>query len=1294
MVEPVRLDPPGASGGQSVHLVGIAGDGMSALARLYLDAGWRVSGSDLAGGEKAAALAASGARIRIGHDPAHIAGAELVVHSPAIPRGNPELVAARAAGIPVQTRTRALTGLIAARETICVAGSHGKTTTTSMLSLILDRAGRQAGFMSGGPTVVLGNVTGRLGSAPLFVAETCEAFRALDHWQPQHCIVTNVDDEHSDHYGGRDRLEAAFADLVARVPPTGRIVLCGDDPFLARLAVETAARAIDYGLGEGRRLRAAGVTETASDSAFDVMLDGRKLTRVTLPVPGRHNVLNALGALGMALALGIDVPGAVEALAAFRPVRRRWQHLATARGVRVFDDFAHHPTEIAATLHVARRAADGGRVIVVLQPQLVSRVARLAGHYAQALKEADRIWLLPTDTSGEPGDPAAADHQLRHALTAHGIPYALAELALGGEAAICAALRAGDLVVAMGPAGARRFAERIVERLALDAQPAFSVLPHQVPGPSATLMHTAFERHAHARPDAPCAIQGRTVWSYARLDAEANRVAAALRMRQVKPDDLVALHMDKSLWLIAAMLGTLKAGAAFVPIDPRMTRPGLEMVLRRAGVVLTLTDHAETAQRAGLTVSSTLSEFLGELPKTAPAIPCEADPTALAYGMFTSGSTGVPRLVGVEHRNVVSVIGYSVAAFFSAADFGLVPTPASISFDASIYQIFTTLTMGGTLLVTQDLTDLVRSPHYSRLTMMGMTPTLLRVLLETTRIPPALRIVALGGEATPADLLVQLRSIPTLRQVRNYYGPAEATLYCLTTLLHDARVKEHSDAPAGTVIGLPIAGTHIHLVGPNGVDVPEGQPGELVVVGPGVSRGYLGEPEATAERFGVDPCDGGMRSYRTGDIARRLPDGRYEFLGRADDQIKLAGARIELGEVEAYLGACPGVLKAVALHLPHPKAGRRLVAFVVIEPTMDVGFIRKWLRERVPAVLIAQEILQIDAMPLQISGKIDRQALAQIWRDRALADIRYTDSSRSISDSLEERVLELWRHALKRPELRMGDDFFAAGGDSLAAMELVLTVEEEFGLRLKGELIDSLTSPGVMATALRGSLARALPSAAEAGKRHIDVILEQQGRYLTGWQGRRIKPDGLVVTLNPGGAGPGLVWCFQGYWEMTALASALGSDVPLHGMRSGYLIMDYTPDTIAALAAAYCDELEALQPTGPFHLGGNCQGASVARAIALELRSRGRQVERLILMEQAKFWYYDEPVELIYGEDSTLNPFRAGTDVELALARSYPGGVRVHLMPGGHGQFFFPPNIGPLAAIVSGVLCRAAERVG
>ncbi|MGH9807894.1 MAG: Mur ligase domain-containing protein, partial [Terriglobia bacterium] len=234
---------------RKVHCVGIEGAGMSALARLFIERGDRVTGSDIKDGPRLEALRELGATIAIGHAPGHVDGADLVVASPAVPRDNAELKAARERSICVYSRTKALAELLNDRDVICVTGSHGKTTVTAMLTLILDRAGLRPGFMIGGKTASLKNRNARLGDASLFVTEACEAFRALDHWRPHHCIVTNLDDEHTEHYGDSERLFAAFDDLLARVPNDGVIALCGDDPGLSRLIARNAARVVTYGLG-------------------------------------------------------------------------------------------------------------------------------------------------------------------------------------------------------------------------------------------------------------------------------------------------------------------------------------------------------------------------------------------------------------------------------------------------------------------------------------------------------------------------------------------------------------------------------------------------------------------------------------------------------------------------------------------------------------------------------------------------------------------------------------------------------------------------------------------------------------------------------------------------------------------------------------------------------------------------------------------------------------------------------------------------------------------------------------
>ena len=1299
-----------------VHLVGIGGDGMSALAQLYLDAGWQVSGSDRIANPKTATLAALGADIHIGHAPERIAAASLVVSSAAVPRNDPELAAARAAGVPLQTRSLALTRLLARRELVCVAGSHGKTTTSAILSALVDATERTPGFMLGGPSDALGGVTGRLGEGCECIVETCEAFRALDYWQPHHLLVTNVDDEHSDHYGGRNHLETAFADLIDRVPTGGHLVLCGDDSLLARIAADTRGRALTYGLGAACSISAVAVVASPQGTSFDLLVRQRVVGRFSLPVPGRHNLQNALGALAMALALDVDAGIAATALSRFRTVDRRWNPVGAVNGIRLFDDFAHHPTEIHATLELARQVAQGGRVVAVLRPQLISRVTRLAEDYALALAGADLAFVLPIDAGGEVGDENLATAVLHRALAARHPAFAAVPEAAAGAARIAPALRPGDLVVGLGPSSVRRVAEALLARLSgagavsepapVDPFRAESVdsshgavagvrgaalvrsPTRPVAAEAGDLLHSAFERQAASRPEAICAYEGDRAWTCGRLNAQANRVAAALQARGIGPEDLVVLHMDKSLHLLALMLGVLKAGAAFVPIDPAMARAGLQVSLARAGAALTISDRShDDCSRAGLEGAVRLADFLSTLPAVVAAVPCQASPATLAYAMFTSGSSGTPRLVGVEHRSVAHVVGCSVREVYDREDFRLVPLLASISFDASIQQMFAPLSAAGRLLVVADISELLRSSRYSGITMMGMTPSLMRVLLDTAPLPDALRTIVLGGEPIPDDLLTRLRALPGVRRVRNVYGPTETTIYSMTAVLHDGGAPGGRTAAAhrdGFVIGTPITGMHVRLVGADGADVCAGETGELLLAGPGVSRGYLGEPERTAECFFDDPCRRG-RAYRTGDLARQLPDGRYQYQGRIDDQMKINGVRIEPSEVEALLESCPGVDRAAAVKVDEAPGMARLVAFVVTKAAVDVAGLRQWLRARAPAVMIPAGVVLVDDLPRLVSGKVDRQALARSWRKR-----RRVARTAASDDGPAARMLDCWRTALRNPWLRQSDDFFELGGDSLTLMQLVVAVEREFCLRLGAQEIQEVTTAAAMVETLSERLGEPMP-ASPADTERIETILARQRTYLAAWRGFRTSPHALIVMHNHEGKRPPLFWCFQGYNELSALAAELGPDQPIGGMRSGHLVMKYSADSITGLARAYADELAVLHPEGSFRIGGNCQGATVARAVALALRERGRRVVRLVLMEVSRFWFYDEPVELVFGRDSDVNPLRHGPLRARELEEAYPDGYRFHLVDGAHGRFFTPRNIATLAETVAGILATPQE---
>lgn len=1268
-------------------MVGIAGEGMSALARLFVDAGWRVSGSDRLRNDHTASLENLGVACFSGHVAANVDGAALVVCSSAIPRNNPEVAAARAAGIPVWQRTRALTHLIAGRKVLSVAGSHGKTTTTTMLTLILAQSGLRPGFMVGGVAQALGGLNSRLGEGDIFVAESCEAFRALDLWRPDHCIITNVDDEHSDHYGGLASLREAFRAFAQRVPEGGTVALCGDDPFLAAVAERLSPRVVTFGLGSGSRVTARRLELDGEGTSCELVYGSTSLGSLRLPVPGIHNVRNMLAATALALSLGVERDPIVDALAAFRPVRRRFQQRTVRSGIRVIDDFAHHPAEIEATLSAARLAITGGRLHAVLQPALASRISRLAGDYAAALTLADRIWLLPPDLAGERGDSSVLNNLLLTELRKGRTPFvALADTDRAGTI-IADELATGDTVACMGPAGARRAMEDILAVLdstdTLPARGSVSAASGGEPANPESLFHGAFERHARQRPEAPCSVTAEESWSYGRMHQEAQRIAAALARRGIGPDDIVAVFMEKSPLFIAALLGVARAGAAFATIDRKMARPGMGGVLRMAGARLTLTDDKVRAHLAGLGSPVTIDELVVEVPTGCDAPPCRARPENLAFAIFTSGSTGVPRLVGVEHRNAVAIMRQAVGPVYELDEFHLVPTLASPSFDACIFQTFATLTAGGALLVVEDLAMLVRSPNFGRISILGATPSLLRTLFDVAALPPSVKAVVVGGEATPDDLLARLRAIPTLQRVRNVYGPAETTFFAMHALLHDCRSQRLAETTDGQTVGRPLPGVTVSVLNPDGLAVAPGEAGELLIGGIGVGRGYLGDPQTTRQRFVGDAHDPSGYWYRTGDIVRQREDGFFQFLGRQDDQVKINGARLELGEVTNALLCCPGVRQATCIAVKDLDGRQKLLGFVVLEEGIDGAFVRDWMRRYRAAILSPHFLHVLPSLPLQVNGKVDRQRLLQTWNAGRSARRGESIAADARHDT---DMLTIWRRVLKRPTMDIDEDFAQAGGDSLMAMELVLAVESHFGIRLRAQEIEGLSTPRVLMRALVTTAATSpalgsMPLAPDQAE-----IIRRQLIYLRGWRGQRRTPDALCLTQPSRAEGPspssGLFWVFQAYHEFAALANSLDGALPLHALRSGNKIMQYTPETIAALADAYAREIDAVQPKGALVLGGNCQGGVIARATAFALRAAGREVDRLILMEQGKLWKYDQPVELIYGRSSRLNPFADGEGVAPRFRTAYPAGFRIHLIDGAHGKFFGVGEVRSLARVL------------
>ena len=441
---PARLlDPADA---RPVHFVGIAGAGMSALAELFTLRGVRVSGCD-AHPENAPDLRSLGITVEAGHSAAHVAGARALVVTSAIPKDHPELVRARELGVPVVRRAEALAEATASATLIGVAGTHGKSTTTVMTTEALAAGGLDpTGYVGARVTSWGGNL--RAGCAERLVVEADEYDRSFLALTPTLAIVTNVEADHLDIYADLGDLERAFAQFVR---PARYVVLCADDAGANAVPTPVSAEVIRYGLtSPDARLRAADVRRAGLGSAFTVVYDGVRLGEVELAVPGEHNVRNALAALGAGLAFGLTVPAMAPGLAAFRGVERRFQLLGEAGGALLVDDYAHHPTEVRATIEAARAAAPERRLVVAFQPHLFSRTRDFAEEFADALILADAVYLADIYPAREQPIPGVTSELIAARMTALGRPPEWRGGAATLAPVLARALRTGDLVVTMG----------------------------------------------------------------------------------------------------------------------------------------------------------------------------------------------------------------------------------------------------------------------------------------------------------------------------------------------------------------------------------------------------------------------------------------------------------------------------------------------------------------------------------------------------------------------------------------------------------------------------------------------------------------------------------------------------------------------------------------------------------------------------------------------------------------------------------------------------------------------------
>ncbi|WP_254399721.1 amino acid adenylation domain-containing protein [Streptomyces sp. AC602_WCS936] len=595
-------------------------------------------------------------------------------------------------------------------------------------------------------------------------------------------------------------------------------------------------------------------------------------------------------------------------------------------------------------------------------------------------------------------------------------------------------------------------------------------------------VHELFEERVRRHPDAVAAVRRDRRWTYRELDVRANRLARALLVRGLRPEDTVAVVTGRDLNWTAAVLAVLKAGGAYLPVDPHYPPGRMTAMLTRADCALVLTEPGSSAHldRALASLPGTRKLLVPELterPADGTRLGLDIPADRLAYVFFTSGSTGEPKGAMCEHAGLLNHLHAKIEDL-GIGEGTVVAQTASQCFDISLWQLLAGLLTGGrTLLVEQDaILDADRfldTITEGRVNVLQLVPSYLDVLLtaleRTPRDLPDLRCVSVTGEALRTELVQRWFSGgPGVRLV-NAYG--------LTETSDDTNHEVMDTMPAGDRIplGRPVRNARVHVVDDNLVPVPLGAPGHIVFSGVCVGRGYVNDPERTRLAYRDDPHCPGQRLYRGGDFGRWLPDGKLEFLGREDAQVKIRGFRIEIGEVENALLRVDGVRDGAVVVTGPEGRGRQLTAFCTGGPALTAGRLREGVGELLPEYMVPASFHRLESLPHTANGKTDKKALAALAESLAARDDAQ-DGHRPPRTPTEQRLAAAWATVLGVPRERIGrdDDFFALGGTSLSAVRLAVRLDRVVSLRdLTGHptladlarLLDTRTGTG--ATAFR-----------------------------------------------------------------------------------------------------------------------------------------------------------------------------------------------------------------------------------
>lgn len=686
--------------------------------------------------------------------------------------------------------------------------------------------------------------------------------------------------------------------------------------------------------------------------------------------------------------------------------------------------------------------------------------------------------------------------------------------------------------------------------------------------PEPFLLPEAIKQQARARPEATALRFGDRRVSYAELDARADAIAAALRAAGLGRGALVALCLDRSPDMVAALLGVHRAGAAYLPLDPEFPPARLDYIINDAGAAALLTEARLADKLPGCSLPRILVDDIPDELVDEPAP--TTGPDDLAYVLYTSGSTGNPKGVEISHGALINLlVAMRDRPGFGADDALLAVT--TLSFDIAALELFLPLLTGGELIiaprgVVTDPRQLAELIGEAKPSVMQATPATWRALVEAGwRGSPGLRILC-GGEALPRDLADEL--LTRADEVWNMYGPTETTIWSTV-----GRVTRE-EGPVS--IGRPIANTVVHVLDRYGNTAPIGVIGELFIGGDGLAQGYRNRPDLTLERFVETRAAPGVRLYRTGDLARYRADGSILLLGRVDNDEKIRGYRVAVEEVEGALMRHDGVAAAAVRSWPDESGERALVAYLVPrgEAPPSHMALREHLARTLPDYMIPSRFELLPALPMTPNGKVDRKGLPK-------PGVGAIGAAEPPQGETEERLVAIWRDLLRIETIGRGDSFFDLGGHSLLLARLLVRIEQQWGRRIG------------MAEFFRAPTLRKLAS-------RIDSATEAD--------------LGEFVPLQPLGEGTPLLWIGGGL-AFRPLANALGADRPFLGLPIASIIDPLQRPALRfeEIAAGVVANIRRRQPHGPYLIGGWCTNGILAYEVARQLRAAGEQVPLLAL---------------------------------------------------------------------------------